>query len=575
MKKLTAMLLMICLLLTLVSCGEEDEGDMGQTFAGAAEGENSAVTVKSNNYEAEIVSAELDVNDAVNGYPLSTGDEVTTAQQTSSVLVSTTDDDIAEQKTSFDFQLHIDFIPNLIFSRYNVNLDVDGDYEATLTHGEDVELSLTLSAGTHTISFANEDSPSVKGEVELEINSDIDAEFKISCYSDKVSVETIYVDRLVDLAEGEVKMDVAASSYNYKPYQDVTASLKALGFTNIKYSILYDIVFGITDAGDVDSVSIAGNEDFKRAEVFPADAEIIITYHMPEEDNPLLIKMQKYSFAYDGMNYLQVEKSFRDMGFMNIQLGETITERTNYTDGEVWQVKIKGRSFDAGDTFMPEDQVYIEYYHVEAPIAIENITIENSGEFAALMQITNQNDAATIRRFANSHIGDTIEFDGCIALMMCHENYKTRFDVAMVGGSYHAARVYGPMFAFEDVNFSSMNVSGTDTVAEGMNFRITAEIKGYSAAGGYILLDPVSMEVRDANRLEDETQLTVKVVADSVYLRNRTGGAVVLMSKGSSVIIYGYDTSIDMFKARYGDKEGYVKGAGFSMSRNELMGYFR
>ncbi len=112
------------------------------------------------------------------------------------------------------------------------------------------------------------------------------------------------------------------------------------------------------------------------------------------------------------------------------------------------------------------------------------------------MKITDQTDAATIKQFVNAHIGDVIEFDGCVALMMKHENYNTRFDVAMAGGDYDADRVYGPLFAFEDVNFYDMNVSGTDTVAQGMNFRIAAEIKGYSEAGGYIILEPVFMKFR-------------------------------------------------------------------------------
>ena len=41
-----------------------------------------------------------------------------------------------------------------------------------------------------------------------------------------------------------------------------------------------------------------------------------------------------------------------------------------------------------------------------------------------------------------------------------------------------------------------MNVSGTDTVSDGMNFHIRGTIKGYNEEGMYIELEPVSMVAR-------------------------------------------------------------------------------
>ena len=390
--------------------------------------------------------------------------------------------------------IHVDFIPNLIFSTYDVELLWNGIEKGTLEHGEDQDFEFTVDPGEYTIAFESAESSSVKGEVSLTVDCDIETSYKISCYSDKVRVETLYVDRLTELAEGEVKLDVAASEYKYENYEDVTTALKTLGFTNIKYNVLYDIVFGCTDEGEVESVSIAGSSDFNRGDVFIADAEVIITYHMPEDADPSNITMNKSSSSYEGIDYLEVEQIFKGLGFTNITLDGTTIESTSYTDGEVFEVEIDGYSFDSGDVFKPDEKVEIKYYIVEEPMP--NITIDNDADFAALMKITDQTDAATIKQFVNTHIGDVIEFDGCVALMMKHENYNTRFDVAMAGGDYDSDRVYGPLFAFEDVNFYDMNVSGTDTVAQGMNFHIVAEIKGYSEAGGYIILDPVSMTGR-------------------------------------------------------------------------------
>ena len=183
-------------------------------------------------------------------------------------------------------KIHVDFVPNLIFSKYDVNLLLNGIEQGTLTHGEDQDFELSIDPGEYTLTFESDESSTVKGEVTLTVDCDVEASYKIACSSDKVSVETLYVDRLMELADGEVKLDVAASEYKHKNYEDVAAALKMLGFTNIKYEVLYDIVLGWTDDGEVESVSIADKTDFNRGDVFPADAEIVITYHMPEDDDP-------------------------------------------------------------------------------------------------------------------------------------------------------------------------------------------------------------------------------------------------------------------------------------------------
>ena len=183
-------------------------------------------------------------------------------------------------------KIHVDFVPNLIFSKYDVNLLLNGIEEGTLTHGEDQNFEFSIDPGEYTLTFESAESSSVKGEVTLTVDCDIEASYKIACSSDKVSVETLYMDRLTELADGEVKLDVAVSEYKHKNYEDVAAALKMLGFTNIKYEVLYDIVLGWTDDGEVESVSIADKTDFNRGDVFPADAEIVITYHMPEDDDP-------------------------------------------------------------------------------------------------------------------------------------------------------------------------------------------------------------------------------------------------------------------------------------------------
>ena len=126
----------------------------------------------------------------------------------------------------------------------------------------------------------------------------------------------------------------------------------------------------------------------------------------------------------------------------------------------------------------------------------ENLTIENNADFATIMSLSDQSDSATIRAYANDNIGKIIEFDGCVFLMMPHENYDTRFDVGLAGCDYTAEKVYGPLFTFMNVNFYDMHVEGTDTVAAEMNFHIVGEIVRYDEEGNTIELKPVSMTAR-------------------------------------------------------------------------------
>lgn len=395
----------------------------------------------------------------------------------------------------FSVNVDVDFIPNLFFDKYGIALYFNEEKVGELAHGEDKSFSLKAKPGTYALVFQKKGDTSRTGSLELDIKGDVNAAVQISCQSDSILVKPLYIEKLGEVHEGEIMMPQAASSYGNLNYLDVKKSLEDLGFSNISTEAFYDIYFGWTDTGAVESVTIDGNNSFNRGDVFNSDSNIIIAYHMPYSDDPSRIKVEKDTSDFTGLNYLDVEQAFKDMGFSTIELEKVVTEDTLYVEGSVVSVAINGSSFTAGTTFAPNSKVRIKYYHVEEPTKIETLTIDNSNDFASLMKITDQTDVTTIREFVNSHKGDYIEFDGCIAYMMHHKNLKTRFDICLVGGNY-SDRVLGPLFAFEDVNFYDMNVSGSDTVAQGMHFRIVGQIDGFNSDGKYIVLKPISLTSR-------------------------------------------------------------------------------
>ena len=239
------------------------------------------------------------------------------------------------------------------------------------------------------------------------------------------------------VGEGEAAVPDSATSYLFEDYREVQSELSAAGFTNFSYSILYDIIFGITPEGEVDSVTIDGNSDFEAGDVYPNDVPIVITYHMKMEDAP--------------------ERQDEDA-----------TSSSSITSS----------------TPIPS-----------ASIQEEILTPENCPDLAALLQLSDPEDPS-VSAFATTYSGRTIAFDGCILDMQHHGNYSTRFDVLIGANDYDLYRAYGPNFHLTNVNYYDMNVSGSDSVYAGLNVHIVAKVEDYDAITTLFELDIVSMTAR-------------------------------------------------------------------------------
>ena len=100
------------------------------------------------------------------------------------------------------------------------------------------------------------------------------------------TTDSLAVQEKAIAEEGKIKVPESALSYKYEDYKDAQKSFTNAGFTNISTKIQYDIVWGWTDEGEVASVSIDGIDDFSEGDLFEPDAEVVITYHMKEEDDP-------------------------------------------------------------------------------------------------------------------------------------------------------------------------------------------------------------------------------------------------------------------------------------------------
>ncbi len=105
----------------------------------------------------------------------------------------------------------------------------------------------------------------------------------------------------------------------------------------------------------------------------------------------------------------------------------------------------------------------------------------------------------SVGEFAKKYSGRTIEFDGNIAYMMKHEDFKTRFDILIYVGDYSETTAVGPSFKFEDVNISDLHLTGSkipEYIEEGQNYHIIAKVEKYDEKSELFFLEPISTEIR-------------------------------------------------------------------------------
>jgi len=69
-------------------------------------------------------------------------------------------------------------------------------------------------------------------------------------------------------------------------YEEVTAQFEAAGFSNFEYEIIEDLIFGwLTEDGEIEKITIDGQDTFTKEDPFDNDVPIIISYHtFPKDD---------------------------------------------------------------------------------------------------------------------------------------------------------------------------------------------------------------------------------------------------------------------------------------------------
>lgn len=255
---------------------------------------------------------------------------------------------------------------------------------------------------------------------------------------------------------GEAQTPSRSIEHKGDDIKEVINRFEERGFTNIRTEKLDDLVFGwFTKDGEVEKVSVDGDEDYSPDVWHPNDVEVLITYHtFPEKGDT-----NEAESSNEVTNKPQEEETPKP-------------EQTDNSESDTMETII-------------DDQPLI-------------LTIENSEEFAEFISVKSEGDPF-IKEFVSNNIGNTIVFEGNIAYMNNHGNYDTRYDILIYTGDYSETSNSGPIFKFEDVNVFDLNLSGDnipDTIGMGLNITITAEIIEFRDQITITFLEPIKTEIR-------------------------------------------------------------------------------
>lgn len=98
---------------------------------------------------------------------------------------------ISIAEPEFNVTIEVECVENLIFSKYDVEMSIDDEFEGTISHGDKETFEVVLKRGKHTISFESAEDDTLDGEVEVEITKNDTIKLKISCSSSGIDAELI------------------------------------------------------------------------------------------------------------------------------------------------------------------------------------------------------------------------------------------------------------------------------------------------------------------------------------------------------------------------------------------------
>lgn len=92
----------------------------------------------------------------------------------------------------YTVQLFVDCEKNAMFSKYDVNVLVDGELVGNIEHGSEATFELSLKKGQHELVFEQDETSEPDGRTSFVVEGDGDKfAYRIGCTSDQIEIESI------------------------------------------------------------------------------------------------------------------------------------------------------------------------------------------------------------------------------------------------------------------------------------------------------------------------------------------------------------------------------------------------
>ena len=288
----------------------------------------------------------------------------------------------------YTVKVNVDFWSNLLFNKYDVAFAVDYSVKEYLSHGEDKSFEMRVAEGTHRFSFLGGEEEVYEGSVSMDVYSDMDVAFEIKCDEEEIIVYTDYIDRDIELAPNEVKMLSDRYQFRNNKIADVVNQLKKYGFTNIKEIPIYDLASDSSDIGNVENVSINGDDEYNKGSIFDKNDEVIVSYHQKKADMPPTVEvlpdgvvlgpdevmLSKSAYDYSSYYYQDAANELKSVGFKNVTVETIYDLNTGFLGEAMWgdvEDLIIGdiKVFDENTIFNLNDpvKIIVRKYKIEDP----------------------------------------------------------------------------------------------------------------------------------------------------------------------------------------------------------------
>lgn len=326
---------------------------------------------------------------------------------------------IRVQEPEYNVEIEIECVENWIFSKYDVEIYMDDDYEDTLTHGSTETYSFVLTKGTYTIKFVSVENDELTGEVKVDIAKNEELKFKISCSSFGIDVECIggmvnseeETENSNSEADTELpKITVTMSEDELKDLEksDAENKLREMGFTTFKYDTIDVEASNLHNK--VAAVEIKtwefGKGDFSKGDTYESDAIVVLwiyEYKEPEKPSPVYYSTNDYETAKKGntgvFSYKNKSGSYDVYWIINFDEGyvywftegngESFCDKVKIVSGDL-NDKITVTWHDGGD----EWSWYLHFKYINHP---ETLVVNDHNGFATEFTTTDLDDALELR----------------------------------------------------------------------------------------------------------------------------------------------------------------------------------